>query len=271
MLDSAELAPEFGAPLNSQDSFVVDLGEFEGPLDLLLELARKQKVDIAKISILSLAEQYLAFVEKIRSQNLDMAAEYLVMAAWLAYLKSQLLLPKEEVEEEDIDAQTQAAILAWRLKRLAAVRDVSKKLMDRQRLGIDVLAHGQPQGIKLIRSPVWKDTLYDLVRAYAFQKSQKQAHKAYQVVRSPVMTVEVAYKLLSKRLGITTSWEVLENWLPLVSMASRRSVMASTFAALLIMAKDGLVELKQKTPFAPIYLRDRKDGETLQQKNTHAA
>lgn len=266
MIEETINMEDFRSPSNPERRFVVSLEAFEGPLDLLLHLAREQKVDIAQISILALAEQFIRFVEHACKEHLDEAAEYLVMAAYLAYLKSRLLLPQEEGDDEELDAQTQSDILAWRIKRLEAMRQVSDKLMGRSRLGIDVLARGAPEGIRLIRSPIWQDSLFDLVRAYAVQKVRIGADKAYRIDRRPIFTVEQAYKILSKRLSINVAWEVLEKWLPAVHNASRRSTMASAFAAMLIMAKDGLVELKQKTPFAPIYLRARKKGERKQEK-----
>ena len=238
--------------------FVVDVDGFEGPLDLLLELSRKQKVDITKISILALAEQYLAFVDRVRRAHLDLAAEYLVMAAYLAYLKSYLLLPKDEEDEGDIDAQTQAEILAWRLARKQAMLDASDNLMGRTRLGVDILARGCPEGIRLVRAPVWQDDLNGLVLAYASQKARRGAGKAYRISRPPVITVEDAFKILSEKLHISVAWETLEAWLPEMPSSAQRSALASSFSAMLIMAKDGLIELRQDHPFDKIYLRSRK-------------
>ncbi len=263
---------DFDTPQDASAQFVVDVDGFEGPLDLLLELSRKQKVDITKISILALAEQYLAFVERVRRAHLDLAAEYLVMAAYLAYLKSYLLLPKDEEEEGELDAQTQAEILAWRLARKQAMLDASGDLMARPRLGVDVLSCGRPEGIRLVRAPVWQDDLNGLVLAYASQKARRGAGKAYRVTRAPVMTVEDAFKILSKKLQLSVSWERLEAWLPDILAASRRSALASSFSAMLIMAKDGLIELRQDHPFDTIYLRSRKSlSQKMNQKIGHAA
>ena len=255
-------------PDNSGGQFVVDIDGFEGPLDLLLDLARRQKVDITKISILALAEQYLAFVDRVRRAHLDLAAEYLVMAAYLAYLKSHLLLPKDEDDDEDIDAQTQAEILAWRLARKQAMLDGGSNLMRLTRLGVDVLPCGRPEGIRLVRAPIWRDTLNELVLAYASEKARQGAGKAYRVSRAPVMTVDDAFKILSKRLHISVSWETLQEWLPEAPTSSRRSALASSFSAMLIMAKDGLIEMRQDHPFDKIYLRPRK---AAAQKIGHAA
>jgi segregation and condensation protein A len=272
MIEESVHIENFERPHNLDSHFVVSLDAFEGPLDLLLHLAREQKVDIAKISILELAEQYIHFIEKACKDHLDEAAEYLVMAAYLAYLKSALLLPREEEDEESLDAQTQSEILAWRIKRLEAMRQVSEQLMSRTRLGIDVLPRGAPEGIRLVRSPIWQDSLFDLVRAYAVQKIRASADKAYRVEPRVLFSVEQAYKILSKRLSLNVEWEVLERWLPAVHAASRRSTIASAFAAMLIMAKDGLVELKQKTPFAPIYLRTRpQEQEHAKEEKVEAA
>ena len=255
----------------TEGNFVVSLDAFEGPLDLLLFLAVKQKIDIAKMDILALAEQYIQFIERHCKEHLEEAASYLVMAAYLAYLKSRVLLPRDEEDDQELDAETQAEILAWRIKRLDAMRRTSARLMARSRLGIDVLARGAPEGIRLIKSPIWQDNLLDLVKAYATQKLRGQADKAYKIERQPVLTIEEAYKVLSKRLSLNIEWQVLERWLPAVSHASRRSTLASAFAAMLIMAKDGLVELKQTTPFAPIYLRPKSHEAETQRQKTQAA
>ncbi len=264
----------FEAPQGHDVQFVVDVDGFEGPLDLLLELARKQKVDIAKISILALAEQYLVFVDRVRRAHLDLAAEYLVMAAYLAYLKSHLLLPRDKDDETELDAQMQAEVLAWRLARKQAMLDASDCLMRLTRLGVDVLPCGRPEGIRLVRAPIWRDTLNELVLSYASQKARQGAGRAYRVARAPIMTVDDAFKILSKKLQISVSWETLEKWLPNVPASSRRSALASSFSAMLIMAKDGLIELRQDHPFDKIYLRPRKADEkdsSLQQKIGHAA
>ena len=246
---------DFDIPRSQEGLFVVDIKGFEGPLDLLLSLARTQKMDITKISILALAEQYIAFIDKAREMQLDIAAQYLVMAAWLAYLKSRLLLPQKQEEEEELSAKTHAEILAWRLVRLQAMREVGQKLMDRERLGVDILTYGKPEGIKLINAPLWQDRLYDLLRAYGRQRDRKKPSQNYKVERPSFITIDEAYKILSKRLGISSQWELLERFLPLVPYALRRSSLASSFSAMLILAKDGLVEVRQEQSFAPLYLR----------------
>ncbi len=254
--------PLEGASAPSSVPFVVSVRDFEGPLHLLLELAQKQKVDLAKISIAALAEQYIQFIEKTVKAHLDEAAEYLVMAAYLAYLKSRLLLPRDDDEEaEALPPEMQAAVLAWRLERLDAMRRVSEKLMARDRLGIQVLPRGAPEGIRLIRSPIWKDTLFDLLRAYVMHKLSGTVDKSYRPHRHKIFSVEDAYKVLSAQLGLQVDWQTLSQWLPKGHKVGGRSTLASAFAAMLIMAKDGLVELKQKTPFAPIYMRARKTQE----------
>ena len=185
---------------DAEPSFLVDVDGFEGPLDLLLELARRQKVDLAKISILALADQYLAFIEEARKVRLELAADYLVMAAWLAYLKSRLLLPEPPAGEEP-SAQEMADALQWQLRRLEAMQEAGVRLMARPQLGKDVFSRGQPEGAVVVRRAVWDVKLYDLLRAYGDQLRPKDAD-TYQIQPMQFFSVEEAAERLGRMLGI---------------------------------------------------------------------
>ncbi len=238
---------------------IINVDGFEGPLDLLLALARNQKVDLAKISILALAEQYLVFVNRALAAQLDLAAEYLVMAAWLAYLKSRLLLPAEPEDGSTLTAQQEAALLAWRLERLQAMREAAARLMTRNRLGLAVFARGAPENVRIVKRSVWKASLYDLLRAYALQDARKSADRPWRITPPPVVPVERARQWLESLFGASARWERLEAFLPAAPAAprraGRRSALASTLAAALIMVREGIAEIRQDAPFAPIYLR----------------
>ncbi len=245
---------EVAARAAEAQPLVVDLDGYEGPLDVLLVLARSQKVDLAKISILALAEQYLAFVQEARRIKLEIAADYLVMAAWLAYLKSRLLLPPEENGEEPSGPEM-AARLAFQLQRLQAMRDASTKLMARNRLGKDVFARGEPEGIRVIRKSVYQVSLFDMLKAYGDFKTRGKAQPL--TMRSAVIhTIEDAVRRLEKMLGKIPTWQRLETFLPksLRSPIERRSAVASTFAATLELVKRGELRLRQGEAFGPIYL-----------------
>ncbi len=238
-----------------EDAFVVDLDVFEGPLDLLLDLARREKVDLAKISIARLAEQYLAFIEEVRRLRLELAADYLVMAAWLAYLKSRLLLPKQEGKEE-MSGEDMAALLAHRLRRLEAMRHAAEQLANRDRLGREFFRRGAPEGVRITRKSLWDATLYDLLSAYA-QQRQMQTLAHVTIRRQPVWPLAEARSALERLVGTISDWTALDALLVeyLVPEGERRSVRASSFSASLEMAKDGKVELRQEKHFAPLYLR----------------
>ena len=216
-LDEAVAAADERQPL------VVDLDGYEGPLDVLLVMARGQKVDLARISILQLAEQYLAFIEHIRGVKLEVAADYLVMAAWLAYLKSRLLLPPEENGDEEMSGPEMAARLAFQLQRLQAMRDVSAKLMARDRLGRDVFARGAPEGIRVIRKSVYQVSLFELLKAYGDFKLRGKSNQL--TMRTAVLhSIEDAVRRLERVLGKMPNWTRLETFLPpsLGSPAERR-------------------------------------------------
>lgn len=244
--------------------FVVDLDGFEGPLDLLLTLARDQKVDLARISILELANQYLAFIERLRGLRLEVAADYLVMAAWLAYLKSRLMLPIPEEKGEEPTAAELAALLALRLRRLETIRRLAGELEARTRLGRDVLARGRPEAVGIVRRPLWQATLYDLLEAYGSQR-QGDMVRVHQVRRRRVWALADARDALERLLGMTLDWAPIDGLLTrfMTGPESRPTVRASALAAALELARDGQIELRQSEPFAPIYVRKgggRPDG-----------
>ena len=244
----------------TEPAFLVDLDGFEGPLDLLLELARRQKVDLHKISVLALAEQYLAFVEEARRVRLELAADYLVMAAWLAYLKSRLLLP-EPPKSDEPDAADLAAALAFRLRRLEAIRAAAGKLVNRPRLGRDFFERGAPEGVEVISRPKFQATLYDLLSAYA-QQRQKHALSRVTLRQRVVWSIAEARETLEKLAGVALDWTVLDDYLLryCVSPETRRTVRASTFSASLEMVREGLISLRQDAPFAPIWIKGRAPG-----------
>ena len=237
------------------DTLTIDVDGWEGPLDLLLALARNQKVDLKQISILKLVEQYLAFINDARALKLEVAADYLVMAAWLAYLKSALLLPRDP--EVEPSPEELALRLQLRLARLDAMREAGARLMARDRLGRDVFARGQPEGLRTVRHAVWQAELYDLIAAYG-RISARTRPVLHVVARRPVMTLEVAIDRLSTLIGERVEWSTIESFLPAeASGLYRKSAIASSFLAALELARKGRVELRQQSPFAPLYLKAR--------------
>ena len=241
--------------------FTVDLDGFEGPLDLLLELARRQKVDLAKISILELANQYLAFVEAARKVRLELAADYLVMASWLAYLKSRLLLP-EPPKAEAMEAEGLAEALALRLKRLGDIRLAAEALINRTRLGRDVFARGAPESIDRPAAINYSATLYDLISAYARQ-SQKRARTFVRMKPREVWSLAQARDALGRLIGAAADWVSLDGWLIeyCLDPKMRRSARASSFSASLELVREGLIELRQDDHFAPLFLRKLEKDE----------
>jgi segregation and condensation protein A len=241
------------------DALVVTVDGFEGPLDLLLTLARNQKVDIAKISVLKLADQYLEFIEAAKRINLELAADYLVMAAWLAYLKSRPVLPQEKASDGEPSADEMATRLRWRLQRLDAMRAAATRLMGRERLGRDVFGRGDPEPVNVVKLRTYKDTLYDLLTAYATDRARRLGGKAYQPQMAPVLHIEEARERLERMLGRIPDWSALGRLLPPDWQGGRRrrSAVASTLLACLELARDGKVEISQGAPFEEIYVRDR--------------
>jgi segregation and condensation protein A len=240
-----------------EPALIVDVEGFEGPLDLLLTLARHQKIDLARISILALADQYLAFVEAARRLRLELAADYLVMAAWLAYLKSRLLLP-EAAGGEGPSAEDMAASLALRLKRLEAFRTVAEQLRSRPQLDRDVFARGDPEPIADVKTPQWSATLYDLLTAYAVQR-EKRALSHVRFAPRTVWSLAEARAALERLIGEASDWSELDRYILayVVEPALRPTVMASSFAVTLEMVREGVIEVHQHAAFAPLYLRKR--------------
>ncbi len=240
------------------EALIVDVGAFEGPLDLLLTLSRTQKVDLREISILALAEQYLAFVEQAKQLRLELAADYLVMAAWLAFLKSRLLLPPDPTEEGP-SGEELAAHLAFQLERLEAMRGAAAKLMARDQLGRDFFARGITEDVQRVRRVTYTATLLDLMQGYARIRT-KDDFRPFVMDREAVMTMEQALDRMRHLIGFAGEWTDISSYLPEgweMDPARRRSSTAATFAASLELAKEGKIDIRQSETFAPIQIRKR--------------
>jgi len=235
--------------------FRLDLDGYEGPIDMLLTLAREQKVDLAHLSILQLADQYLAFIAQARRLRLELAADYLVMAAWLAYLKSKLLLPEPAADGEPTGAEL-AAALAFQLQRLEAMQHAGARLMARPRLGQDVFARGAPEPIRVVATPVYRLTLYELLRGYATHAGQRQT-AMLRIPLTDLYSMDEALKRLGEMLGHSPDWRAITSFLPpdMLLGLRRRSALAATFAASLELVRSGRAQLRQDGTFGPIYLR----------------
>lgn len=246
------------APARPEYALVVDLDGYEGPLDILLILARDQKVDLLKISILQLAEQYLAFIEQARKLRLEIAADYLVMAAWLAYLKSKLLLPQED-EGDGLSGQELAERLAFQLKKLEAMRGAAEKLINGTLTGRDRLQRGRPEGVTVIRHSKYDCSLRELLQAYAQHQDRQGIRNPLRLMRDAVFSVEAALTRLENMLGKLPEWADLRAYLPenLKDPFALRSAEASTLLASLQMVKEGQMELRQAKMFGPIQVRAR--------------
>ena len=244
------------SPPSNEDELIVDVGGFEGPLDLLLELARQHKVDLAQVSILALVDQYLAFIDRAQKMRLDVAGDYLVMAAWLAYLKSRLLIPAPPSTDEAAP-QDMAARLAFRLQRLQAMRDAGAKIMERAQLGRDVYERGAPQALIVDVQREYGDNLIDLLKAYADRRQRKVVRQTYTVKRQPTWSIKEAREALERLVGTMDEWGTFDMWLEryLATKETRRSVRASSFTASLELARDGRIEMRQDVAFQPIYMR----------------
>ena len=239
--------------MSERDGLTLDLGAWEGPLDLLLALAREQKVDLREISILSLVDQYLDYLNRAGAIALEQAADYLVMAAWLAYLKSSLLLPR--AEQEDPSPDELAFRLQQRLRRLDAMRDAGARLMARDRMGRDVFPRGTPEGLATIRTTIWQANLYDVLAAYG-RVTARTAPVLHQVFRRPVMTLDAAMHRIEAMLGRIGDWTAIAAFLPNDGHPDfRRSALASTVVATLEMARRGTIDLRQDDPFGPILVK----------------
>ncbi len=242
-----------------QLSLFLNIDGFEGPIDVLLQLARDQKVDLIHVSVLQLAEQYLGFVNQAQKLNLELAADYLVMAAWLAYLKSRLLLPPDEKEEEEQSPEEMAEALRFQLMRLEAMQHAGEALMARPQFGADFFARGQGESLSMRKRPIYDVTLYELLRAYADHRVRHD-RLALRIEATHLYSVEDAVQRLSRVLGAVPEWQTLFSFLPsgLRKGLRLRSAVASTFVASLQLVKDGKAEINQAETFAPIYFRSRE-------------
>ena len=249
----------FEAPVRKEpdeETLFVALEGWEGPLDLLLHLARHQRVDLTKLSILALVEQYLEYIARARKLRLELAADYLVMAAWLAYLKSCLLLPKEAQEEPS--AEELALRLQMQLQRLDAMREAGARLMARDQMGRDVFTRGAPEGLRVVRASAYDCTLYELLKAYGDLRGRAE-HRVYAVKRRLVFTLEEALERVERMLGIAIEWTEIARFLPETDdPAFRRSALASTFVAALELAKQGRADLSQSDTFGPLHVKAKR-------------
>lgn len=260
--DEDMLAQASAEAADAKDAFRVDLDGYEGPLHLLLDLARRHKVDLARISILKLADQYLAYIHEARERKIDLAADYLLMAAWLAYLKSKLLLPTEKKDGDELDPEAMAGRLAFRLRRLDAMRKAANELYDGDIDGRDVFSRGDPQLAKIVRKPLWNNTLHDILKAFGDINLRKVKLRTHIIKRQPVVPLDTARRYLAALVP-----ELLE-WASIQAMhaddeeskeAPRRSEVASFFSAALELTKDNAVELRQDQPFSDVYVRKARE------------
>ncbi|MCI5046873.1 MAG: segregation/condensation protein A [Aquisalinus sp.] len=260
--DTSEAEP-FDAPVRTSpqaeeddDALIVSLDAYEGPMDVLLDLARRQKVDLLKISVLTLVEQYLEFVEAAKARKLELAADYLVMASWLTYLKSKLLIPKQDEAEDEPTADEMAAQLAFQLQRLEAMRAAADKIMELPQLGSDYFPRGMPEGVRVVRKTEWTADIYDLLKAYTTQRV-KAVDATIKYTPPKVYQIEEARERLSRILGNIPDWADLTAISPIGEIdAPRSSVVASAFNAVLEYAKAGKIQIRQAGAFQSLYVRD---------------
>lgn len=258
--DWAPDAPNDRGAAGSDKALYLELDGWEGPLDLLLDLARRQKVDLRQISILALVDQYLGYIDRAEALKLEVAADYLVMAAWLAYLKSALLLPKDE--QEDPSPEELALKLQLRLQRLGAMREAAARLMGRDRIGRDIFLRGAPEGLRIDRKVMWKSDAYSLIQAYG-QVKARTAPRIYHVSDRPVMTLDSALERVSAMLGVTLDWMDLRDFLPQQAEPElRKSVLASSFVAALELARLGRAEIDQEEAYGALRIRRIKEATT---------
>jgi segregation and condensation protein A len=251
---------------NESEQLLLYLGDFDGPIDMLLSLARDQKVDLSKISILALANQYIEFIEKARGLRLELAADYLVMAAWLAYLKSRMLIPKEESKTAEPSAHDLAEALQFQLRRLEAMRKVANDMFHLPRLGFNVFGRGEPEGLRIEYISKYEMTLYDLLKAYGDIKLRQQ-NSVYKLSPVRLFSLEEAISRMEGMLGkIPQEWVSLFMFLPsgLTEKIVKRSAVASTFGGALEMAKRGLITIQQEKNYAPIYIRRPSEQKQVQ-------
>jgi segregation and condensation protein A len=256
--DEDMLAQASAEAADAKDAFVVDLEGYEGPLHLLLDLARKHKIDLVKISILKLADQYLIYVREAQAKKIDLAADYLLMAAWLAFLKSKLLLPSEKKDEDELDPDELAGRLAFRLRRLDAMRKAVNELYEGNLDGRDVFPRGDPQLAKIIRKPLWNSTLHDILKAFGDINVRKVKVQTHVVKRQPVVPLDTARRKLAALVPDLIDWASIQSMRAEDEEskdAPRRSEVASFFSAALELTKDRAVELRQDQLFSDVYVR----------------
>ncbi|MES1159052.1 MAG: ScpA family protein [Terricaulis silvestris] len=259
--DATQLDLGLAEEAEGEDALLLTLDAFEGPLHLLLELARAHKVDLARVSIAQIADHYLAFITEARARNMELAGDYLVMAAWLTLLKSRLLVPKPKVEDEEPTADDMAAALRLRLMRLELARAAAKRLDSMSQLGRDVFLNGDPQPIKLTKTTAWRADLYELLGAYCAERSKSVRKRAYRTTVRKAFPLETARRRLEEALEKLTEWQSLERLTPAAEQGAdappASSYVASTFGAALELAREGKMELRQAEVFAPLFLRAR--------------
>jgi segregation and condensation protein A len=261
MSDTASGWFETPAASADDETMYVDVAGYEGPLDLLLELARRQKVDLAGISVLALAEQYLSFIETVREKRIEIAADYLVMAAWLAYLKSRLMVPQAPGDEEP-SGEMMAALLQFRLKRLEAMRQAASQLMNRPRLGLQVYTRGMPEPVTVSRTSLFEASLFELLKAYATQR-ERGVPTDYELQERTVWSLHEAREILQRLIGDSVDWVPMDQYLAqyLSEPEQKTTALASSFASSLELARLGHIELRQSLTFGPLFMRRRqKDG-----------
>jgi segregation and condensation protein A len=251
-----EEGPDRRVPVEEESQLVVDLEGYEGPIDVLLSLARDQKVDLAKISILALADQYLEFIAQARGVRLEIAADYLVMAAWLAYLKSRLLLPVPPDDKAEPTAAEMAAALAFQLQRLQAMQDAGARLMGRPQLGRDVFNRGAPEGLSIVAKPIYDLSLYELLKSYGDQKTRARPG-VLRIVATELYSMDMAIERLTTMLGRMPDWTTLQSFLPpgLTGSLLGRSAMAAMLSASLELVRSGRMHVRQDRAFGPIFVR----------------
>lgn len=263
--DDDMLAQASAEAADAKDAFVVDLEGYEGPLHLLLDLARRHKIDLVKISILNLADQYLGYIHEAQVKKIDLAADYLLMAAWLAFLKSKLLLPSDKKHEDEVDPDELAGRLAFRLRRLDAMRKAVNELYEGNLDGRDVFKRGDPQLAKVIRKPLWNNTLHDVLKAFGDINVRKVKLKAHVIKRQPVVPLDTARRKLAALVPDLIDWASIQMMRAEDEEskdAPRRSEVASFFSAALELTKDRAVELRQDQHFSDVYVRKAR-GDTL--------
>ena len=268
------LAQAAAEAADAKDAFVVDLEGYEGPLHMLLDLARRHKIDLVHVSILTLADQYLAWVREAREKKIDLAADYLLMAAWLAFLKSKLLLPSEKKSEDELDAGELAGRLAFRLRRLDAMRKAMNDLHAGHIDGRDVFSRGDPQLAKIIRKPLWTTSLHDILKAFGDINTRKVKQRAHVIARQPVVPLDSARRRLAELVPDLIDWASIQEMHAedeASKDAPRRSEVASFFSAALELTKNRVVDIRQDQAFSDVYVRKTPKGEVDQASGLKAA